>query len=76
MRSCRKRVMIALAAVCMFSGLALASEQILQTGKTTNTFSIQPTNVVLFKLPTGVETCDHDYYVHIVVETLRYPMKY
>ena len=53
MRSCRKRVIIALAAICMFSGLTLASEQILQTGKTTNTVSIQPTDAVLFELPTG-----------------------
>lgn len=51
MRSCRKRVIIALAAICMFSGLTLASEQILQTGKTTNTVSIQPTDAVLFELP-------------------------
>ena len=74
MRSCRKRVIIALAAICMFSGLTLASEQILQTGKTTNNVSIQPTDAVLFELPTGAETCAYDYCVHTVGETLRYPM--
>lgn len=74
MRSYRNWVIAVLAVICMLSGLALASNHILRTEKTADTISIQPMDGVLFEAPKVAEPCDHDYYVHTVGETVRYPI--
>ena len=74
MKQYRSRLIVVFVVLCTLSNFALASDRILQSEKTTDTISIQPTDGVLFEVPKGVEACSHDYYTHTFGETVKYPM--
>ena len=54
MKQYRSRLIVVFVVLCTLSSFALASDRILQSEKTTDTISIQPTDGVLFEVPKGV----------------------
>ena len=74
MKQYQSRLIVVFVVLCTLSSFALASDRILQSEKTTDTISIQPTDGVLFEVPKGVEACSHDYYTHTFGETVKCPM--